>query len=171
MLNARVHQGQFGEDYVRVLASAAGLVVLSQSIDSDGVDLGFRFPGRVRRAASPLIEAQIKSWSRPRCSQGCWNYNGLTERQFNQLAGPDFTAPRFLFLVIVPPDPGEYLRFSTDGMLLRQLGFFCSFHDEARIEPPRARKRRPVRVPVGNVLTPSSLRRLVHPDLAMGRTG
>ncbi|MDX6281510.1 MAG: hypothetical protein QOH03_2581, partial [Kribbellaceae bacterium] len=29
MLDALVHQGKFGEDYVRVLASAAGLLISS----------------------------------------------------------------------------------------------------------------------------------------------
>ncbi|SQD99420.1 conserved hypothetical protein [Parafrankia sp. Ea1.12] len=36
MLDANQHQGKFGEDYVRVLASAAGLIVLKEDIDAAG---------------------------------------------------------------------------------------------------------------------------------------
>jgi len=36
MLDAKQHQGKFGEDYVRVLASAAGLIVLKDDLDTDG---------------------------------------------------------------------------------------------------------------------------------------
>jgi hypothetical protein len=38
MLDANQHQGKFGEDYVRVLASAAGLIVLKDDLDTDGID-------------------------------------------------------------------------------------------------------------------------------------
>ncbi len=39
------HQGYFGESFVRVLASAAGLVAGKQDIDVTGVDFSFDFPG------------------------------------------------------------------------------------------------------------------------------
>jgi hypothetical protein len=47
MLDARNHQGKFGEDYIRVLASAAGLLVYTPDLDYDGIDPGLRWPGRV----------------------------------------------------------------------------------------------------------------------------
>ena len=42
MLDARQHQGKFGEDYVRVLASAAGLLVLKDDLDVDGIGDTFK---------------------------------------------------------------------------------------------------------------------------------
>src|SRR5687768_12754289 len=108
MLDAKQHQGKFGEDYVRVLASAAGLIVLIDDLDVDGIDLGFRATDRYGRVYSPTSEAQIKTWSAPPRSSGHLIYRGLNEWQFNKRAGPDFTVPRFLFVVWVPTDNQRY---------------------------------------------------------------
>jgi hypothetical protein len=87
VLDARNHQGKFGQDYVRVLASAAGLLVYTPDLDYDGIDLLIRWPGQVGAAASPAIDVQVKSWSNPRKSGGSWRFDGLNELQFNKLAG------------------------------------------------------------------------------------
>ena len=161
MLDGPNHQGKFGEDYVRVLASAAGLLVSKYDLDRDGVDLGFRYPGRGPTGASPTIEAQIKSWSRPRAVDGHLTYRELTEPQFNKLAGDDYTVPRFLFIVHVPDDPAAYADFLPDGVLLRHLGYFRSLHTETRVDRPDRQRRRSVTVPTSNVLTVETLRELV----------
>jgi hypothetical protein len=162
MLDANQHQGKFGEDYVRVLASAAGLIVLKDDLDADGIDLGFRATGRYGRAQSPTIEAQIKTWSAPSGSSGYWIYRGLDEWQFNRLAGPDFTVPRFLFVICVPADNQDYAAMTTDGVVLRHLGYFVSLLSEEPITDPDRRRRRPVKVPTANVLTVTALRRLTE---------
>jgi hypothetical protein len=166
VLDAPNHQGKFGQDYIRVLASAAGLLVYTHDLDRDGIDLGFRFPGRVGRVASPTLEVQVKSWSRPTERAGHWHFDGLTEEQFNRLAGDDYVVPRCLFLVIVPSQPQRYTHVGVEGMLLRHVGFFHSLRDEPLIPRPDRGRRRPVRVPAGNVLTVRSLLELVHPGLA-----
>jgi hypothetical protein len=156
----------FGEDYIRVLASAAGLVVWTPNKDYDGVDLGIRYPGIIGQAAAPAIDVQIKSWSNPRKSGSNWRFDGLNEPQFNKLAGQAYTTPRYLFLVIVPKSANTYSEILTDGMLLRYQGFYLSLRNESLIQQP-CRKRHPVvQVPIGNVLTAGTLRALLHPSLA-----
>lgn len=162
MLDARQHQGKFGEDYVRVLASAAGLLVLKDDLDVDGIDLGFRATGQHGKTYSPMIEAQIKTWSKPTLSAGHLDYRGLDEWQFNKLAGPLFTVPRFLFVICVPVDKQSYAASMTDGMMLRHLGYFVSLRSEAPVEHPDRKRKRLVRVPTANVLTASALRRLTE---------
>jgi Domain of unknown function (DUF4365) len=166
VLDANNHQGKFGQDYIRVLASAAGLLVWTPDLDYDGIDLGIRWPGRVGRAASPAIDVQVKSWSNPRKSGSDWRFDGLTEQQFNKLAGPAYTIPRYLFLVIVPKNADVYAEILADGMLLRYQGFYVSLRDEPLIQQPSRERRRVVHVPIGNVLTAGTLRALMHPDLA-----
>jgi len=153
VLDARLHQGTFGEDYVRVLASAAGLVVQTNYPDADGIDLGLKFPGHVGPVASPAIEVQIKSWSTPRAVGGMWSYDRLTEAQFNKLAGDDYLVPRFLFVVLVPPNPDQYADFWTEGVLLRHLCYYHSLRDQPRLAKPRRDRHRLVRIPTANVLT------------------
>ena len=166
MLDALNHQGKFGQDYVRVLASAAGLLVYTPDLDYDGVDFLIRLPGRVGAAASPAIDVQVKSWSNQRKSGGAWRFDGLTEVQFNKLAGEDFTVPRYLFLVIVPKNTRTYSEILTDGMLLRDKVFYVSLREEALIQEPSKERRRVVHVPLGNVLTVRTLLTLMHPGLA-----
>ena len=92
-----------------------------------------------------------------------WHYDGLTEQQFNWLAGTDYTVPRYLFMLPVPSDHREYARFESGGMTLRHLAYYRSLEDEQQIMDPSPTRRRKVRVPVSNVLTIRSLLRLFEP--------
>ncbi|MGH3166485.1 MAG: DUF4365 domain-containing protein [Trebonia sp.] len=163
MLDVKSHQGKFGEDYVRVLASAAGLIVYTPDLDRDGVDLLLRLPARTGVAAYPSIDVQVKSWSRPRKSGGTWRFDGLNEVQFNKLAGSDYTVPRYLFLVVVPDDSRQYAEISPDGMLLRFQGYYLSLSEEPLIDNPNPDRKHAVHVPIGNVLTVGTLLTLMSP--------
>ena len=167
MLDRNNHQGKFGEDYVRVLASAAGLLVAKYDLDIDGIDLSLRRPGPLRGITSPLIEVQVKSWSATRRTPSGthWQFNGLNEVQFSKLAGDNFAVPRYLFLIVVPSDARKYVEFTPETMRLSHLGYFLSLHDEQPLPHPDSNRRRPVRVPLGNVLTIHSLLGLIHPSL------
>jgi hypothetical protein len=165
VLDANNHQGKFGQDYIRVLASAAGLLVWTPDLDYDGIDLGIRWPGRVGRAASPAIDVQVKSWSNPRKLGSYWRFDGLNELQFNKLAGQAYTIPRYLFLVIVPKKSDTYTEILAEGMLLRYQGFYVSLREEPLIQWPSRDRHHIVHVPIGNVLTAGTLRALIHPDL------
>jgi hypothetical protein len=163
MLDDRNHQGKFGEDYVRVLASAAGLIVSTPDLDIVGVDFSLHWPARTGTAAYPTIDVQVKSWSQPRNSGGIWRFDGLNEVQFNKLAGGGYTAPRYLFLVVVPDDPCQYAEISAGGMLLRFQGYYLSLSEEALIHNPNSKRKRAVDVPVGNILTVRTLQTLMFP--------
>jgi hypothetical protein len=164
MLDALVHQGKFGEDYVRVLASAAGLLVFKDDVDQDGVDLGIKLPGLSRYGWSPMIEVQVKTTSRPQLRAAAFDFDGLNQVQFNQLAGTNFTAHRYLFLVVVPKDAGEYAALNTGGLLLRDVGYYVSLRDRELIDQPSKKKHVRVTVPTANVLTVTTLRQLVGAD-------
>ncbi|MCE6993295.1 DUF4365 domain-containing protein [Saccharothrix sp. S26] len=161
MLDARNHQGKFGADYIRVLASSAGLVWSEDDVDLDGVDLCIKMPGRTPRGFSPRIDVQIKTVSTVNPRHGVIDFRGLDERQFTKLAGEGFLVPRYLFVVHVPPRADLYADLSTSGLLLRHIGYYVSLRDRLPIEAPDRRRRTKVEVPLGNVLTASSLRDLV----------
>jgi hypothetical protein len=160
VLSANSYQGKFGEDYVRVLASAAGLLVAQDDLDVDGVDLCVKFPGPTARCVSPRIDVQVKTVSRPRRRDGVLMFEGLTVGQFNKLAGDDFLVPRYLFVVQVPKRAEEYVDLSSAGLLLRHLGYYISLRDRERVDPHEPHRRVPVPVPLANVLTVESLRLL-----------
>ncbi|MGI5500849.1 DUF4365 domain-containing protein [Lentzea sp. CA-135723] len=161
MLDARNHQGKFGADYVRVLASSAGLVWSEDDVDLDGVDLCIKMPGRTPRGFSPRIDVQVKTVSKVAPRSGVLDFRGLDERQFTKLAGDGFLVPRYLFVVHVPPRPDLYADLSTSGLLLRHIGYYVSLRDRDPIDAPDSKRRTKVEVPLSNVLTAASLRDLV----------
>jgi hypothetical protein len=160
MLDPNNHRGKFGEDYVRVLASAAGLTVYKDDVDFDGIDLGIRLPNP-RRSFSRAIEVQVKTTSTPQWQGPELVFDGLDRRQFNRLAGDGYTVPRFLFVVTVPREPDEYTDVYTSGLLLRNIGYYLSLQDRPPLDVPETRSRVRVRVPAANVLSVAALRRLV----------
>ncbi|MGP3934700.1 DUF4365 domain-containing protein [Nonomuraea sp. KM88] len=161
MLDQRNHQGKFAEDYVRALASAAGLLVYKDDLDHDGIDLGFRYPGRAGHIASPAIEVQVKSWSAPAHKGPDLYFHGLNEVQYNKFVAGPFLVPRYLFVVVVPRESDRYARVETEGLTLSRLCYYRGFEGEQAIESPSAQRHAPVRVPLGNVLTVRALRDLV----------
>ncbi|QFY06017.1 DUF4365 domain-containing protein [Nonomuraea phyllanthi] len=161
MLDQRNHQGKFAEDYVRALASAAGLLVYKDDLDHDGIDLGFRYPGRAGHVSSPAIEVQVKSWSEPSGKGPDLHFRGLNEVQYNKLVAGPFLVPRYLFVVVVPAESDRYARVETEGLTLSRLCYYRGFEGERPIDSPSTKRKAPVRVPLGNVLTVRALRELV----------
>lgn len=167
MLDARNHQGKFGADYVRVLASAAGLVWAEDDVDLDGVDLCIKLPGRTRRGFSPRIDVQVKTVSALEVRSGLVNFDGLDHAQFNKLAGADFVVPRYLFIVHVPRSASRYADLSTSGLLLRHIGYYACLTDREPMPTSDRTRRIRVKIPLSNVLTAKSLRALVTDSAAL----
>ncbi|MFE6923448.1 DUF4365 domain-containing protein [Nocardia sp. NPDC057663] len=161
MLDARNHQGKFGTDYIRVLASAAGLMWSQDDVDLDGVDLCLKLPGRTPAGFSPRIEVQVKTVSKPEIRHGFLNFDGLDRTQYNKLAGTGFQVPRYLLIVHVPGSDREYTDLSTAGLLLRHIGYYLSLHDHPVVPDTDRRRHIRVKVPVSNILTVESLHALV----------
>lgn len=161
MLDVRNNQGKFGADYVRVLASAAGLIWSEDDVDLDGVDLCIKLPGRTPRGFSPRIDVQVKTVSTLEVRKGLVNFDGLDHVQFGKLAGMEFVVPRYLFIVHVPRESAQYADLSTSGLLLRHIGYYVSLSDRRPLPSPDRNHRIRVKIPVSNILTVESLRSLV----------
>ena len=161
------HQGWYGESFVQVLAAAAGLQCAPPRPDCTGVDLDIFGTAEVR-GDFPCVRVQVKSWSVPQKSGNAWRYRGLTEKQFNALAGRR-RIPRFLFIVIVPPDPAAFADADADLLRLSRAAYWMSLSDQDRIKDARNDRKVPILVPQQNLLTPMRLRTLCEDaDLAGG---
>jgi hypothetical protein len=155
------HQGYFGESFVRVLASAAGLIAGQKDVDVTGVDFSIELPGSRGTTRYPKIEAQVKSWSSPTGSVDMWHYEMRVDH-FNDLAGGAFQVPRYLFLVVVPVNRADYADADVDVLRLRHCGYWVSLANHEPIDPPKQRSVT-VHVPKRNVLTVAALRALMSP--------
>ncbi|MGH3515388.1 MAG: DUF4365 domain-containing protein [Pseudonocardiaceae bacterium] len=161
-LHRNQHQGQFGESFVRVLASAAGLIVARAELDVTGEDLTISYKGVVGHTRHPKIEVQVKSWSRPVCRGEHWQYH-LRARHFNELAGSDFALPRFLVLVVVPDHWADYATVSPDSMQVKYAAYWRSLRDHERVDLAPDTKI-PVPAPCANLLTVDALHAMLHDE-------
>ena len=163
-LDRNQHQGLFGESFVRVLASAAGLIVSRAELDVAGDDFTISHKGVLGATRHPKIDVQVKSWSQQRAVRrdGHWKYR-MRARHFNELAGTDFALPRFLVLVIVPDDCAHYATTRHDVVELKHAAYWLSLQDHRPVNgAPDATV--PVDVPEANLLTVEALRALMTPD-------
>ncbi|MFA1541658.1 DUF4365 domain-containing protein [Actinomadura monticuli] len=163
-MDARNHQGGYGEAFVSTLAVAAGLRLAKPIPDMDGVDLCM-WPdgvGALRGARAPAINVQVKSGSAATETDTTWGYR-LEVPHFNFLADGWATIyPTFLFLVIVPKEWREYATAEHDGLLLRNAAYWHCLAGEDPIVDAKAGAKTTVHVPKANLLTVDSLRALVE---------
>jgi hypothetical protein len=152
-------QGYFGESFVRVLASAAGLIASRPELDMMGVDLTLCYPGSRGTTRFPMIDVQVKSWSRAAGSADAWRYP-MKVAHYNNLAGDAYSVPRYLFLVVVPEESEQYAHADGDALQLRHCGYWLSLAGQPPIDVDE-QKTITVRVPKRNMLTVPALRGLL----------
>ena len=158
-MDARHHQGHFGEAYVALIAASSGLTVARTHPDVDGADLIIGYKGQAGNTRHPKVELQVKTWSKPKFDENLWRYR-MSSLQFNELAGRDYGLPRFLVLVIVPPDPADYISPGHSELAVRNLAYWVSLEHLNRIDET-LRSTVPVDVPRRNLLTGETLKHLV----------
>ncbi|GII25502.1 DUF4365 domain-containing protein [Planosporangium mesophilum] len=158
-LNSEVWQGHYGEALVRGLACAAGLTTSKKDLDVDGVDIQIGFPGRLNSVRHPAIEAQVKSWSAPKSDDATWRYPLDLENYDNLVGvvGTDFPLPRYLFLVIVPPEKERYTLASHNCLHLHHAAYWASLMDEPPAAELPVKSTKTVYVPKENLLTVEAL--------------
>ncbi|MGP2435679.1 DUF4365 domain-containing protein [Streptomyces sp. JW3] len=155
------HRGDFGEQFVRVLAAAANLDAAKRERDRVGVDWELGHPGRPGTRRYPMIAAQVKCTSSPLVREHHIAYD-LEVKNYDQLAGQDYVVPRFLFLVLAPSDPFTWSHATADRLLLRNAAYWLCLHDQELVDAEQSTRR--VHVPRGNLLTVDPLHDLFSED-------
>ena len=157
------HQGLYGQNLVRALASAAGFVPYVGDLD-EGIDFILASRGPRGTTKSPRIDVQVKSWRTPKARAGHWVYD-LRTKNYNELAGSESDWPAFLFLCVVPPATEGYAVADHDHVRFHRSVYWYSL---AGCEPdwdlpPDGSHR--ILVPHRNLLTLATLTALVHGSL------
>lgn len=156
------HRGDFGEQFIRMLAAAANLDAARRERDRVGVDWQLGHPGRAGTRRFPVIEAQVKCTSSPDIHEEHIHFR-LELKNYNWLAGRDYDIPRFLFLVLAPGDPFTWSHATPDRLLLRHAAYWMCLHHQDPLED-RSTGTRTVHVPRANLLTVDSLHDLFADD-------
>ncbi|GGP71246.1 DUF4365 domain-containing protein [Streptomyces melanogenes] len=160
------HRGAFGEEFIRMLATAANLDVTRKERDRVGVDWQLGYAGRRGTRRFPAIEAQVKCTSSPDVNGDHIRYK-LKVKNYNQLAGPDYEMPRFLFLVLAPADPFAWAHATEDRLSLSHAAYWLCLHDQQPLPSVAQSKTdttRTVHIPRANLLTADSLHDLFAED-------
>ncbi|MDH6488712.1 DUF4365 domain-containing protein [Streptomyces sp. SAI-127] len=159
------HRGAFGEEFIRMLATAANLDVSKKERDRAGVDWQLGYVGRAGTRRFPAIEAQVKCTSSADI-HGEYIHYPLKVKNFNLLAGQDYELPRFLFLVLAPTDPLAWSHATEDRLLLSHAAYWLCLHDQEPIPLGDGAKgtTRTVYVPRANLLTVDTLHDLFAED-------
>ncbi|MER5517606.1 DUF4365 domain-containing protein [Streptomyces sp. NPDC002763] len=159
------HRGAFGEEFIRMLATAANLDVTRKERDRVGVDWQLGYAGRRGTRRFPAIEAQVKCTSSPDIHDDHIRY-ALKLKNYNQLAGPDYEMPRFLFLVLAPTDAFAWSYATEDHLLLRNAAYWLCLHDQQTLplDNRSSTGTRTIHIPRANLLTVDSLHDLFAED-------
>ncbi|MFS4091469.1 DUF4365 domain-containing protein [Streptomyces sp. AF1A] len=160
------HRGAFGEEFIRMLATAANLDVTRKERDRVGVDWQLGYAGRRGTRRYPAIEAQVKCTSSPDIHDDHIRYP-LKVKNYNQLAGNDYEMPRFLFLVLAPADPHAWSHATEERLRLSHAAYWLCLHDQKPIaldDNKSGSGTRTVYVPRANLLTADSLHDLFAED-------
>ncbi|MFC8760118.1 DUF4365 domain-containing protein [Streptomyces sp. NPDC057193] len=156
------HRGDFGETFIRMLAAAANIDAARRERDRVGVDWQLGHPGRAGTMRYPVIEAQVKCTSSPTVHDEHIDFR-LENKNYNLLAGREYSIPRFLFLVLAPSDPLAWSEATEDRLSVRRAAYWMCLHERELVEGKKTDKQT-LHVPRANLLTVESLHDLFAKD-------
>lgn len=118
----------FSKAFVKALAAQAGLRSSEPDVDDDSVDVIVR--GRGYRAAirNPQIDVQLKCTAIDEGDEEYLKFS-LPLKNYNELRGEDIICPRYLFVVLVPKDCGDWLVHEPAFSVLRHCCYWISLRD------------------------------------------
>jgi len=149
-------QEVYSRGYVWAVASAVGCAVAVPYPETDSVDLILKYEHEPGPYCCPILEVQVKSISTIELKEGNETFSyDLKKKNYDDLRGPYYHAPRLLFVVLVPRLPNEWTLHSEKEFLLRRCGYWVSLRNA-----PESDNTDTVAVTCrrANVLSPDSLR-------------
>ncbi|MFI5710620.1 DUF4365 domain-containing protein [Kribbella sp. NPDC051620] len=157
-------QGNYGEAYMRVIAASAGLRVSKEEPEPEGIDLLITrvLPGEHRARAR--AEFQVKTTSSIATNGGHIRYV-MRRADYLSLTGTvgvELDIPRYLALVVVPPEMDQWAVIGEDCLTLHRHAYFADLMGPSQLED--GKQSLTVSVPCTNLLTPATLLALVSDD-------
>ncbi len=113
--------------YFHAVASAAGYACYRPDVDDDSVDRALAARGQVEGVlASPRIDCQLKSLVRgPLGSDEFTFVFRLKRKNYDELRG-NYMVPRLLIVLLLPPDPADWIRQDDEAMISRHAAYYVS---------------------------------------------
>lgn len=121
---------QFSYAYLQAIAAQAGLNYSKDAVDDDSIDIrlsGKGFSGGLIR--NPTIEVQLKCTSQDVIKDNVIKYP-LKLKNYNDLRGVDVAAPRYLMVLVVPDNIGNWTHHLDNAMVLFNNCYWASLRFE-----------------------------------------
>lgn len=115
-------QEQFSKAFILATASMAGCSVAEPKPDDDSIDWTLSCRLAPRR---PKLDLQVKSTIDGTGTEAAIHYP-LKRKNYDELALCSLLAPRLLVVVIVPPEPLEWVTTSPEALVLRHCAYWVS---------------------------------------------
>lgn len=160
MLSENDIREQLSIAYIHAVASRAGYAWEPTNVDRDGIDGRVMARGVVVANASirsPVIGFQLKGTTQITGSPDPIPFS-LKQKNYDDLRGR-CAEPRYLALLVMPPDPSQWLQLDGDALVLRRCMHWLSL---ARATSSSNSTTTTVQIPRGNLLDVTAMRRLVE---------
>ena len=149
---------EFNFAYMCALAAHAGLNKVTAAVDDDSIDVSFKSRGFVqRKVRSPQIEFQLKCTSQNLVVGDVIKFP-LSRKNYDDLRGTDFAVPRYLAVLVVPPDVAEWVLHNEEHIALFNNCYWMSLRDAESTENDVSVT---INVPLAQRLTSDTLRQMI----------
>lgn len=149
---------QFSRAYVKAVCAQAGLNTSEPAVDHDSVDLIVQARGLETKIRNPQIEAQLKCTKRDTGSEGSFHFQ-LSKKNYDDLRGLNVFSPRYLFVLVVPEEPHEWL---TCDPSVSEIRYCCYWYSLRGASESRNRRNVSIEIPRSQILTAESLKELLQ---------
>lgn len=150
---------EFNYAYICALAAHAGLNKGKFEVDDDSIDVVFKSKGHVHSLIrSPQIEFQLKCTSRDLVAGEVIRFP-LSRKNYDDLRGDNFAAPRYLAVLIIPEDTDAWVAHNEEHIALYNNCYWVSLRDAG---PTENTTTVTVDVPLVQRLTTETLRQMIE---------
>jgi hypothetical protein len=152
--------------YLRTLAARNGFTFYEATRldDGDGLDVIVKVPGKLDSQStvhSPQLDLQVKATTQKRFrkSQGEDRFSySLKVKNYNDLRLKN-TVCRLLVVVVLPENLDRWVECNEEKLILRKCAYWCNLSGR---ESTTNSDSVTIEIPEANLLTPDSLRLLMH---------
>jgi Domain of unknown function (DUF4365) len=156
MLHINQKKEQFNIAYICALAAQAGLNHSKLQVDDDSVDIVIQGRGFQGRYRNPQIQLQLKCTAQDIVVDSVLRYS-LKKKNYDDLRGHDLVCPRYLAVLLVPPDSDNWINQTANGFELQNFCYWVSLRDAKEIQNESIT----VEVPMSQLVTSNELLRLL----------
>lgn len=120
-MDINAQKEQFSKAYVQAISAVAGCSWATPSVDDDSIDVSLS----AKMFRGPKLDLQLKCHAAATPTGTSFAYQ-LKLKNFDELRGDQLLVPRILVVLLVPPDPSDWLKYSEPELTLRRAAYWVS---------------------------------------------